>query len=182
MIPTPAPRPFAHRGGFTLTEVLIVSGLMSLLALILSTLWSGLGRPLADAAARACLIQEIALASAALARDLGGNLADPESRLGTKRQGEFLDWSTPNGAQLRLRFAGNPKGKKDDWGNQNTTIVYSVEDGQLVREDTNAKTSMVIAEHVEVLSVTCDSALCQIELIFRYRGLTRTCSWIARIP
>ena len=166
-----------HRGGFTLLELLVVNGLMVLLAVILATVWAGLGRPVADIANRSYLLQEMALASASLARDLGGSLAGPEGRLGTKEQGKFHDWTRPTESQLWLTFDGQPAPH-----DQLNTVEYYVEGGNLVRRDQNANTAFVVAHHVTDLVVTGDALACQIQLTFSYRDITRTCTWIARIP
>src|SRR5207237_1151100 len=96
------------RGGFTLVEALVVSGLMALLAYLLGQTWSGLGRPTADLAARGRIAHEARLASAALSRDLGGSLDSAAGRTAQKALGKFVGRMQPNGSALWLCFDGGP--------------------------------------------------------------------------
>src|SRR5438067_1080268 len=102
------------RRAFTLVEMSVVSVLLVLLGLLLSQTWAGLGRPTVDLIARSRLAREARLATDALARDLGGCLANPEARLGTSSQYRFVGRSQPNN-QLWLCFDGGstPNGTAD---------------------------------------------------------------------
>ena len=62
--------------GFAIVEMLIVAAMMSLLALVLSSSWSSLGKTTINVIARVQLAQEIDFTTAALCRDLGGCLTD----------------------------------------------------------------------------------------------------------
>jgi prepilin-type N-terminal cleavage/methylation domain-containing protein len=62
--------------GFTLLEVTIVSGLMAVLAVLLSSTWIAMGRPTADLIVSSRLLQEMNMAVAALERDVCGSLAN----------------------------------------------------------------------------------------------------------
>jgi type II secretory pathway component PulJ len=112
------------RSGFSLLEVTLVSGLMALLAVVLSSAWVGVGRPAADVIARSRLFQEMDMAVAALSRDTSGGLANPEGRLGGKTQGCWVGWMQPANGQLWLCFDGgtDPNGEAD-WGPPDTVIV-----------------------------------------------------------
>src|SRR5262249_37388091 len=103
------------RGGFTLVEALVVSGLLVVLAYLLGQTWSGLGRPTADLAAWGRVAQEARLASAALSRDLGGSLDSAEGRTGQKELGKFVGRMQPGGTELWLCFDGSstPNGVAD---------------------------------------------------------------------
>ena len=99
------------RKGFTLLEVTIVSGLMVFLAVLLSSAWTGVGRSTTDLIARSQLLQEMNLAVAAISRDLGGSLPNPESRLGGKQQGKVgrLDATHQRAVVALLRRGNRPE-------------------------------------------------------------------------
>lgn len=177
------------RRGFTLLEVMVVSGLMSLLALLISAAWAGVGRPAADAIIRGQLVQEIDMALASLARDLGGALANPEARLGGKKQGQWIGWkqlaeSEAPEPQLWLCYDGgvDPNGQPD-WATPDTIIIYKLQNNALIRWDLSAGKTFTVARHVQGFDVTpVGSDGLQIVLTFTYRNLTRTCTLTARLP
>src|ERR1019366_6834171 len=93
------PRSKHKRPGFTLLEMMVVCFLTVLLGALLSVTWSGLCRPAADISSRACMTQEANLAAASFVRDLGGFLANPEGRIGTKYLYPFVGRMQPGGTQ-----------------------------------------------------------------------------------
>ncbi len=189
--------------GFTLVEVMVVSGLMAFLAVLLAKASAGIGRPAAEVIRRSQGLQEMNLAAAALARDLGGSLADPAGRLGPKTLGKFDSWLTwsdsqyPPNSVLQLSFAN---GTSPD-----NVVTYSVQpdtaasaalgSGQtvywLVRQDSATNTTFTVARNLSGFQVTSTGGNYQINLSFLYRVhqpqgqspyLTRTCSLMAKAP
>jgi len=171
------PRPFR---GFTLVEAMLVSGLMSLLVLLLSGAWSGLGRPSADAIARCRVAQEANLAAEALARDLGGSL--PDQSTGTRESGRLVGRLAVDGSELWLCYDGEPVNGLPDWVAPDTVIVYDVQADNLVRSDQQAATSYVVADHVSQMQVTEQVEGVHVDLTFAYRDVTRTYTIIAKDP
>jgi len=173
-----------RRAGFTLLETMLVSGLMAFLVLLASQAWSGFGRPTADVAARCRVAQEARLAVTALAGDLGGGLAGPAARTGTKAQLQWVGRMQPSGSQLWLCFDGGPSPNGlADWGPPDTVIVYEVQGDQLVRWDQGAGTGFTVANHVQALGFQdLGGGKLQIQLTFAYRNITRTYTLIARDP
>jgi len=172
-----------HRRGFTLFEVTLVSGLMAVLAMVLSSAWVGVGRSATDLIVRSQLLQEIDMTMAALTRDLSGALANPQGRLGNKNQGRWVGWMQPAAGQLWLSFDGgdDPNGQAE-WGPPDTVIIYQLESGALVRYDQNAGTAFTVARNLENMEIASDGDFLHIQLTFTYRQLTRTCTLIARTP
>lgn len=189
------------RPGFTLVEVMLVSGLMAFLAILLSSAWSGIGRSAVDVAARSQLLQELDLAVASLSRDLGGSLPIPSS---TPRDPDYggkdedrLVGCRPNdpGDQLELCYdAGpNPDGRPD-WDTDIIIRYYLIEDEIfstaekktyfLIRSD--AGTTFPVARCVAGLSVLLDGDWIVVELTFTHphplAEHTRKCTLKARIP
>jgi prepilin-type N-terminal cleavage/methylation domain-containing protein len=166
------------RCGFTVAEVLVVSGVMSILAMIISSAWVGVGRPVADMIARCRLAEEIDLATISLARDLGGCLANNEGRLGSKGHLRFTGWLQPEPAQLWLCFDGG----SGSLGVPDTVISYMVDNNRLVRWDQSSNTTFTVAQNVDGIEVTTTDDVLQIHLTFSYRNLTRSCTFVARAP
>jgi prepilin-type N-terminal cleavage/methylation domain-containing protein len=176
--------------GFTLLEVTIVSGLMAFLAVLLSAAWTSVGRSSSDLIVRGRIAQEIDLAMAALSRDLGGSLSDPASRLGAKKQGQWVGWTAvaddanPPNTKLLLCFDGgtDPNGQPD-WALPDNMVVYQLESNALTRWDQNANTTFTVARYVDGFVVAPEDAdAVRIVLTFKYRKLTRTCTLIVRSP
>jgi prepilin-type N-terminal cleavage/methylation domain-containing protein len=191
-----------RRQGFTLMEVIVVSGLMAFLAMLLASASAGIGRPAADVIRRSQSLQEMNLAISSLARDLGGSLADPEGRIGGKSLGQLSeclclsDSQYPPNSILRLSF--------NNGTNPETVIQYYVQPdaststalGQnaywLIRADTNGNTTVTAARNLNAFQVTrLTGSTIQISLSFLYRMhqpqgqsqyLTRTCSMVAKTP
>ena len=173
-----------RRRGFTMLEVTLVSGMMAFLVVLLSSAWIAMGRPTAALIARSQLYQEMDMAVAALAHDLGGGLANPEGRLAGKKLNRWVGWMAPSGNELWLCFDGGPTPNSTaDWGLPDTVVVYRIESHTLVRWDQAAGTTFPVAGNVESLTITPQAGnAIRIDLTFEYRQLTRTCTLVARMP
>ncbi len=176
-------KPTHCRPGFTLAEVMVVSFLTTMLALILSEVWAGLGRPLVEATARAQIAQEVNLAAAALARDFGGTLPGADGQLGGLADGKLVGHIEPAGTALRLCFDGGiaPNGLAD-WGDPDTVITYEVQDGNLVRWNENSGTTFTVARYVQQMQVADDGSGVEIRLTFVYRNVDRTYTLVGLEP
>ena len=171
------------REGFTLLEVLVASGLLALLAAVLSTTWSSVGHTTSDVIARSRVAQEMDLAVNSLARDLGGSLADGAGRLGGKKQSALVGWMTPGSSQLWLCFdsPANPDGVAE-WGPPDTVIVYMLMGNRLVRWNQTAATAFTVAGNVDGFGLSILGNQLQIDLTFTYRTVTQTCTLMANTP
>ena len=184
-----------HRTGFTLVELMVVSVLMAVLAVLLSSAWVGVGRTAAGLIGRSQLVQERDFAVVALSRDLGGCSVEPDARLGEKINGRWLKWECPNNnlltsnQDLVLYYDG---GLKPDGVtvNGNTVVRYAVESGGLLKRKTWLKggttaTIFTVAKNVYSMTVTPDPndvKAVNIVLCFKYRTLTLTCDLTAKQP
>ena len=122
-----------ERAAFTLVEMLLVSTMMTVLAMLLTVTWSALGRPLTDAATRSRICEEANLAAASLARDFGGNLASSDGRLGFPANGKLVGRMQPGDTVLRLCYdSGNFADGLAEWADPDTVISYQVQNGSLV--------------------------------------------------
>jgi prepilin-type N-terminal cleavage/methylation domain-containing protein len=165
-----------HPKGFSLVELTVVSTLMSLLALLLSSAWFGVGRTAADLIGRSRLVQERDLAVAALSRDLGGCLVNPAAEPGEKINGRWLMWlpqELPPTQELKLYYDGG------------TVVHYLVESGLLKRKIVGTSTDFIVANNVHSMTVTPEPAnkAINIVLCFKYRTRTTlTCNLTAKQP
>jgi prepilin-type N-terminal cleavage/methylation domain-containing protein len=173
----------AGRRGFTLVEALAVSALMALLAIVIARTWSGLVRPTVDIAKHCRLFHEANLAVMALARDLGGSLANPEGRIGAKAKYRLVGRTQPGNTQLWLCFDGgdNPNGMAD-WGAPDTVIIYELQADQLVRWDQTANTTFTVARLLDNFEVLDLGDRVQINFTFKYRDVTKVYTFVARNP
>jgi type II secretory pathway component PulJ len=178
--PTAQPVPPRSWGGFTLIEVLFASGIMSLLVLLLSAAWSGLGRPSADAVARLRVAEEANLAAQSLARDFSGNLG--EQTIGGKKLGRIVGRMVVAGPQLRLCFDGDPVNGAADWAAPDTVITYEVLGNRLVRANLSTGTAFTVATNVDQVQLTAQPDGVRLDLTFSYRNVTRTYTIIAQDP
>ena len=185
-----------HRKGFSLVEVTIVGVLMATLGVLLSSAWVGVGKTAVSLIGRSRLVQERDLAVAALSRDLGGSLADPDpnsyARKNDKATGRWLRWENPVNAllpsnkDLKLFYDGETT---------ETTIRYLVmEDPDpdpdistlilVRRENETESTDFTVAKNVYSMNVTLDpdNKAAEIVLCFQYSTLTLTCDLTAKQP
>lgn len=168
------------RGGFTIIEVMLTSALMSLLVILMSDTWSGLGRSSVVAIARCRVTQEANLAVESFTRDLGGSLA--EETAGEKERGRLVGRLIVGGSALWLCYDGAPLDGMADWAAPDTVIVYDVQANQLVRSNQQASTAFVVADHVDQMQLTAQADGVAIDLTFQYRDITRTYSVVAKDP
>jgi hypothetical protein len=173
-------------------EVTVVSGLTVFLAVMLSSTWALLNRPTADLIAWGQLFQEMDLATASLARDVGGGLSDfcnAAGQLGSKQQAALLACrrtSDYNGDHLQLCFDGqNPTGQASWTPPTQTVIDYYVAAGtnNLIRWNQASGTFFTVAKNVALMQVVDDGgSTLQLALTFTHvpaqgtRALTRNCN------
>ncbi len=165
--------------GFTVMEMMIVGAMTTLLAILFSTAWSGLGQPSADALVRCQVAQEAQLATASLAADLGGSL--PGQAGGTKENGQLVGRLEPEGSELRLCFDGENFGFPD-WGGADTVIWYYVENNKLIRWNENTDAVFYVASNVENMTVSNLGSGVQIDLTFTFRDVSQTYTLITEDP
>ena len=173
------------RRGFTLTEMMVVTGLTVLLTTILSTVWASFCAPTVDVLGRCRIAQEADFALASLSRDLSGSLANPEGRLGGTDDYKWVGRQTPESTSLRLCFhAPDSTDMTPQWASPDTVISYSVDSGQLFRHDETAGTSIVVAElltNFQVVPLDSGDGV-TITMTFGSRGMSMTYSIVALDP
>ena len=177
-----------RRLGFTLTEIMLVGGLMSLLVLLISGAWRGLGRSSADATARCRIAQEANLAAASLRRDF--SCALPEQMTGQKDRGRLVGRMIVAGPGLWLCFDGEPLNGVADWASPDTVVVYELDTEttygvpwkRLVRSNESTGAVFTAAANVDAMDLTDQGDGVKIDLTLTYRDITRTYTIIAKDP
>jgi prepilin-type N-terminal cleavage/methylation domain-containing protein len=199
-----------HHRGFTLIEVMIVSGLTAFLAVLLSSAWMGISKSTVDLVGRGRLIQELDMTVASLSRDLGGSLAiksyypyDPPNvpgELGGEDRGVWIGCRKQIDA-LQLCYDGSdgtdPPNGVADWAPPDTVIEYRLEpyvgprdeeSNVLVRQENPDALGekFVVAKNVDGMVIDITDGVLTLELTFKYHSAngdyTRKCTLKARIP
>ena len=169
------------RRGFSTIELATVGVLISVLGLILSSVWRGLALPSLSAAAQCKIAQEAAFAADSLANDLGGTYANPSGRLGLKTDGRLLSVQAPDLASLVLTY--------DNGSHAARVVTYSFNPGtgQLVRDDSAAGTSLAVASALTEFLIApysddAGNTGFTLSLTFTARDLTRTSTLVVIQP
>jgi len=122
--------------------------LTALLAVLMTVAAATFARPAAEIDGRTRLALEASLAAEALARDLGGYLADNSGVPGTLKQYQFYNWYTSSdGTILFLNYQGANPGPPYvlvTYQQQNNGVIHN----GLVRTLSNPSQSVVVASHV----------------------------------
>ena len=191
-----------RRNGYTLVELTIAGALTVFLAVVISSTWRAFSRPASSLIAWSQLFQEMDLAVATLARDLGGSLpeytgADPATPLGGKADGRLIMCQAVHGTEdhLQLWYSSGTV-THDGWllpAADGTMVAYCVDGDHhtLVRSVYTPPTATVASRSYtvagNVYSMTLDDAdanTITMTLTFKYpryteknetQPLSRTC-------
>src|SRR5208283_3763371 len=129
--------------GFTISEMVIGTFLMALLAVLLAAAVATFARPAAEVDGRTRLALEASMAAEALARDLGGYLADNSGVPGTLTQYQFSNWNpSSDGTILFLNYQGTSPGPPC------VIVTYQQQDYRLVRTQLSNGVQTVVARYV----------------------------------
>lgn len=160
-----------RRRGFTLVELMTAGALTSLLLVLISTAWSGFGRPSAIAVARARIMHEANLALESLARDFSGSLVDEP--LGTKESGRLVGRQA-RGDALILCYDGGELNGSPDWRLPDTVIQYRIVENQLLRMNLAMDQQVLVADNVTEMAISETKTGILIELKLSFRDITQT--------
>ena len=174
-----------RRAGITLTEMVVATGLATLLMILLGTTWAAFGRPALEVEARARIEQEGILAAQSLACDFGGFLADIPGRTGAMQIGvaspyqmSSPPWNVSTPGVLLLNF----------YGASTTEVIvvsYQLEGGLLVRTNSSTGVSTTVARYVTAFSAAANPDNINqivITLTIAYRNFTTTFTLIGVAP
>ncbi len=141
--PTQGPIPRCR--GFTIMEMVVATFLAALLALLLATAAATFVRPAGEVDGRTRLALEASMAAEALARDLGGYLADNSGNPGNLTQYQFSktsSWIPANGSLVLNYQGGTPPVPAS------VSVTYLLQNNALVRTGSYPVQSVVVASHV----------------------------------
>jgi len=169
------------RRGFTLTEVFVAISLLALLSALLTSMWTGMGRPLLTTAHYCQIDKEANLALASLSQDLGGML--PEGTSGGKLKYRLVGRTQPSGTELWLCFdGGDTPNKLPDWASPDVVIIYRVVDNQLIRVNQTAGTEFVVAQNIDSIGLRDLGTGVEITMGFTCHGVTQSYDLVAKNP
>jgi len=181
----------AHRGekcgprGFTIVEMAVVCFLMAALAMLLAWAWINLARPAADIAVSVRLLQEMNVATAALAHDLGGDLLPCDATTSAPESqpvGKLIEITFTPGDYDTLELHFDTDGSGSWEPASDTSVKYTVEETtettdsgeysvkRLVRTLTyqNVPKTFVVARNLCSFKVVDNTTYYTITLGFKY--------------
>lgn len=173
------------RAGITVTEMVVATGLASLLMILLATTWATFGRPALEVEARARIEQEGILAAQSLACDFGGFLADAPGRTGSYQdkvtspyQSASPPWNVSTPGVLLLNFCGSPT-------TEVIVITYQLQGNLLVRTNSSTGLTTTVSRYVTAFSAVTDpdnSNQVILTISITYRNFTSTFTLIGVAP
>ena len=169
-----------QRTGFSLVETNISALLGGLLLIMISSVWTGVGRSLVDTLFQARVVAEASLALEALRRDVSGNV--PEDLSGGLSLGRRNGQLNAGGDELLFCYEGAPENGAADWGAPDTVIQYRLVGDQLVRENQTTGVAVVVADGVTDFSIANIADGIRIELTIVQRNFGRTYYIVAPNP
>ena len=168
-----------------MTEMVVATGLATLLMILLGTTWAAFGRPALEVEARARIEQEGILAAQSLACDFGGFLADAPGRNGAMQTGvaspyqaSSPPWDVSNPGVLLLNFYGAST-------TDAIVISYQLEGNVLVRTNSSTGVSTTVARYVTNFSAAANPTNVNqvvITITITYRSFTSTFTLIGVPP
>ncbi len=139
----PTRGPVARCRSFTIMELVVATFLTALLAVLMAAAAATFARPAAEVDGRTRLALEASMAAEALARDLGGYLADNSGVPGTLTQYQFSNWNpSSDGTILFLNYQGTSP------GSPYVIVTYQQQDYRLVRTQLSNGDQTVVARYV----------------------------------
>jgi prepilin-type N-terminal cleavage/methylation domain-containing protein len=154
------------RKGFTIIEMSVATGLMALLALVLSFGWQSLGRATVDLIARTQIAQEMDFAAAMLSRDLGGCVVNAEGQTATTSfpiaqdrplfnyptssgTATSIKWELDNGDTIEYDVEVSPETSTTEWKHNLVRKYYNKKDDKT--------TKFTVAKNVDSVETSWDS-------------------------
>jgi hypothetical protein len=166
-----------QRRAFTMLEMSLVTALMSFLVVLISGIWTGIGRAITDVAADARIAQEANLALESFSRDFAGSL--PGQASGSKGQGRIVGKIIFGTSFLFLCFDGDADGVAD-WAFPDVVVLYHVEAGRLMRWSWQPMSEFAVADCVDGMQISELGDGVRVDLTFRYREVTETYTIVAK--
>jgi Tfp pilus assembly protein PilW len=175
-----------RRAGISATEMVVATGLATLLLLLLASAWANFGRPALEVEARARIEQEGILAAQSLACDLGGFLADTPGRTEKMQTGQSSSyqassppWDLSNPGVLLLNFYGAAP------SDPHIVIAYQLQGNLLTRTNHSTGVATNVARYVTAFSAAADPdypGQVVITLTIAYQNFTSTFTLIGVPP
>jgi prepilin-type N-terminal cleavage/methylation domain-containing protein len=169
------------RRGFTLTEVFVASSLLAILSALLTSMWTGMGKPLLTTAHYCQIDQEANLVLSSLSQDLSGML--PEGASGDKLKYRLVGRTQPSGTELWLCFdGGDTPNKLPDWASPDIVIIYRVVDNALIRLNQTAGSEFVVAQNIDSIALRDLGTGVEVTISFICHGVSQSYDLIAKNP
>jgi hypothetical protein len=166
-----------RRRGFSLTEMVTTTFLMTLLAMLLILAWKVFGVPAVEVEARSRLAVAANLAAASLAQDMGGYQVKLEGKTGAGdsvlvyRLYKFDSWQPSDDTHpypVRLRF--RPENPASNLTTLTISYYSDLNAGTLMRLEEETGTLTTVATHVTQLQVAPVNQVSFTVSYWRYQG------------
>jgi prepilin-type N-terminal cleavage/methylation domain-containing protein len=166
-----------RRRGFSLTEMVTASFLMTVLAMLLVMAWKAFGVPAVEVEARARLAVAANLAAASFAQDMGGYQVKLEGKTGpgdsvlVYRLYKFDSWQPSDDTHpypMRLRF--KPENPASNLTTLTIGYYVDLNASTLVRLEEETGTLTTVATHVTKLQVAPVNQVSFTVSYWRYQG------------
>ena len=163
--------PRNDRKGMSLLEVTIGSIMVATITVVAAGVAVDMTRSMAGNICETRIATEARLAIESFRRDLSGN--DPDSREGERDQWRLVGRMIPTHDELRLCFDSGTN-RSADWTSPDRVVIYSLDEGQLLRTDVENSRSNVIAHHVDEVNFEVIGSEIRIELTFELCDVVET--------
>ncbi|MEL6105935.1 MAG: hypothetical protein AAFU85_07860 [Planctomycetota bacterium] len=161
----------SKRRGMSLLEVTIGAMMVATVTVVAAGVAVDMTRSMAGNISETRVAAEARLAIESFRRDFAGN--DPDSRIGERDQWRLVGRMIPANDELRLCFDSGTN-RTADWTAPDRVIIYSLDEGQLLRTDVENTRGNIIAHHVSELNFEVVGAEIRITLTFELLDVTET--------
>ncbi len=166
-----------------MTELIIVTLLLSMLSMIVGTTWIAFGRSAWESVRNSRLTEEAELAVSTLAGDLSGYYPEASSTSDPRDRSRWVGRVQPGGTSLWLCFdGGDPLDGLASWAAPDVVISYTQNGDKLVRFNQATGVSTVVATHVSNFTASDLGNAVQIDLRLTSQGITSNYRFIALDP
>jgi type II secretory pathway pseudopilin PulG len=151
------------RNAFTMIEMSVATGMMALLALLVSYSWQSLGKATVNLIARVQITQEMDFAVAAISHDLGGcvvnsqgtatfpfnNLNPSITSPTTSGTATSIQWELDNGDKVTYELENSPETSSTEWKHNLVRRYYANSD--------KTSTKFTVARNVDSIKATWEN-------------------------
>ncbi|MEO1525347.1 MAG: hypothetical protein AAFX06_07915 [Planctomycetota bacterium] len=161
----------SNRSGMSLLEVTIGAMMVATITVVAASVAVDMTRSIAENIGETQLATEARLAIESLRRDFSGN--DPDNTVGERSQWRLVGRMIPMSDELRLCYDSGTNGVAD-WTSPDRVIIYTVDDGHLIRTDVENARDNLIAHSITGINFEVLGGEIRMTLTFELGDLVET--------